>query len=335
VPQRQQKMVLLTVAADKKESEGIEAVAAELLGRLSLQLQYRRVERIDLDEIAIPRSSSRGYLACAYIDLRMLGTATLYLVDPAHDRVLIRRVERMEDGEEVAREQLGHILESSAEGLLAGMQFGMPREAIASTLVSVSKAPSRAGPTAPVASSPPRLSSWQLDALYEGQVTSAGTPITHGPALGVIGRRAVGRMAIGLWLIAQHRFRYELESRPVGVKIGADALRMLATLDVNDGALLSWRFALGGGVDVVNMQPTSTDSAGVVLASSRSLAFALARAEIGARLRLGDIGHVLAAGFADIDPSDTSYVFSTRTGQQMVMRPWIVRPGFSLGVELP
>ncbi len=110
---------------------------------------------------------------------------------------------------------------------------------------------------------------------------------------------------------------------------------MLATLDVQEGATLSWRFAVGGGADVVNLRPTSSDSEDVVLAASRWLTFAVARAEIAGRLRLGRTGHLLAAVLADIDPSHTSYVFSARSGPQIVMRPWMLRPGLSFGIELP
>ena len=57
------------------------------------------------------------------MDLRAPARGVLWIVDPAHDRVLVRELDRSRGREELSREELGHILETSTEGLLAGAEL--------------------------------------------------------------------------------------------------------------------------------------------------------------------------------------------------------------------
>src|SRR5260221_1509259 len=123
----EQRQVLLVVAADPGEAQRLGQVAAELLGRLSGRVRTGGVGRIDVGEIGGPMPPLPAYLARLFVDLREPTQATLWIVDPVHDRILVRRLPRAPGSEELAREELGHILETSIEGLLSGAEIGLPR----------------------------------------------------------------------------------------------------------------------------------------------------------------------------------------------------------------
>src|SRR5688572_2669263 len=171
--------MLLVVAAEPSETESLRQVAAELLGRLAVAVHAERVDHIDLDEIARPASRDARYLARVFVDLREPRRVTLWFVDPEHDRILVRQLDRSPGGDEVMREELGHILETSTEGLLSGAEIGLPR---AKVMAVTGPTPDRPAP-APVFPRPESTGrrSFQLALFYEAQALSSQAPFTHGP----------------------------------------------------------------------------------------------------------------------------------------------------------
>src|SRR3954468_18219454 len=113
-------VVELVVAAPGNEAAELAQVATELLGRLSVEVRFRRVAAIDVADIARPVQAPTPYRARAFVDLKRPAHAVLWFVDSARDRVLIRDLESSPGREEITREELAHILEASTEGLLAG-----------------------------------------------------------------------------------------------------------------------------------------------------------------------------------------------------------------------
>jgi hypothetical protein len=325
--------ILLVVAAEPQETGEFEKVAAELRGRLSVTVRVVRVERIDLQEIARPAPATPVYLARIFVDLREPKRATLWFVDSSHDRILVRQLERASGADELVREELGHILETSTEGLLAGAEIGLPRAEVVPILQKTPK--TETPPPAPARAPAAARSAWQAALLYEMEGLSSQAPITQGPELSFF-VRGPGRSApFGVWLAGQYRLPIDVEASPVGARLEGGAVRALVTVDLPLHVGMTLRFGLGGGMDLVRLTPQASPGATAVLSGGRTLAFGLARAAAGIEFSVTSWLSLWSRVAADFDPSNTSYVFAGRDAEQLVLRPWPVRPAVALGAGFP
>jgi hypothetical protein len=322
--------MLLVVAAEPREVEQLRQVAAELLGRLSVSIRADRVERIDAEELARSFPIRGEYLARVYIDLREPSRATLWFVDPAHDRVLLRQLDRVPSGDELLREELGHILETSTEGLLSGAEIGLPRTSVLPQAKDGAPSPSKNA--SPPANDKPFL---QLALLYELQALSSEAPLTHGPEVSVYLAIPPGRGAFGVWVTGQYRFPIHVETGPVGARIEGGALRAMVTFDGWRPSPITLRGALGGGADVLFLNPESIGTSSVALADARLLTFPVVRAALGLEFRAGPMVSLWSRIAVDIDATGTRYVFEGREGEQLVLQPWLLRPAFAIGAGFP
>jgi hypothetical protein len=319
--------VLLVVAAEPGEAEALGQVATELLGRLSVKVELRRVSRIDLGEVG-RSSGGHGYLARIFVDLKRTDTAALFFVDTANDRILIREVARARGSEEVAREELGHILETSTEGLLSGAEIGVPR-ADALTMLE----PAKEKPT-PVVERDERKA-WQAALLYEIEVLAGPAQAVQGPEASLFVRVQQRAPELGVWVSGQYRFPVRVDGDPVSARLEGGALRAGFALDAPLGRTMSLRAGLGGGVDLVDVEPETSKASGVALASGELVVTAVARATVGLEVRLSSSLSFWSRIAVDVDPSGTEYVFQRRTGEDLVLRPWPVRPALALGIGFP
>lgn len=319
--------VLLVVAADSGEAKALGQVAAELLGRLSVTVELRRVSRIDLGEVGRP-STGAAYLARIFVDLRRTGSAAVFFVDSTHDRILIREIERPPGSDEVAREELGHILETSTEGLLSGAEIGIPRADVLPMLE-----PAKEEAPRPVASAERKV--WQASLLYELEVLAGPAHAVQGPEAALFVRLPSRKPELGVWLSGQYRFPLRVDGNPVSARLEGGALRAGLALDAPLGPTLSLRTGLGGGIDLVDVEPEASEPSGVALASGELLVVAVARATLGLEIKLSSALSFWSRIAVDVDPSGTEYVFQRRTGEDLVLRPWAVRPAFALGIGFP
>jgi hypothetical protein len=325
----EERRIQLIVAAEPREAEELRQVAAELLGRLSVTLRTDRVERIDVEDLARPIPPHSEYLARVFIDLRQRNRAVVWFVDPAHDRILMRQVERVPAGEELLREELGHILETSTEGLLSGAEIGLPR---ASVLL-----PTKARDMAPPQNKTPLLLPKplvQFAFLYEVQGLSNEVLLTHGPEASGYLALPPRHGAFGIWLTGQYRFPVHVETGPVGARIEGGALRAMLTFDWLRREVITIRGALGGGADILRLDPESLGGR-VELADGRVLALAMVRAGLGLEIRIAPIVSLWSRVAVDVDATGTRYVFEGREGERLVLNPWTLRPALALGAGFP
>jgi hypothetical protein len=321
------------IAAEPAEREALVRVLLELMQRLSVELEVEPIERIELAAVVAPIAPGSPYLARCFIDLRSAGHATLYVHDPARDRILQRRAPRAAGGEELTREQLGHMLLASIEALLAGATLGAPR----SEVVQNMPAPRTQRAAAVAAAPEPARAGWELRAalLYELAVLGHEPGIAHGPALAGLIRTPLSPQ-LGVVLSAQYRWPIEVGADPVGMRLHAFALRALATLDAPVSARIKLRLGLGGGADLARIAPQNAEEEAFELTDERTLTLAVTRAQLGVELRVSRLLALWAALAADVDLDRSQYlVVANDGGEREVAAPWRVRPALSLGVVLP
>jgi hypothetical protein len=319
-------IVQVFIAAAPSERSALEQVLRELLEPLAIDLRFTprtRIERRSVDGAADARA---GVAAIAFVDALEAGRSTLYLVDPVRDRVYVRSVPRPRHGEELAREELGHILETALEGLLVGETIGVPRH--------TAFPPSRPHQPTTTPQQPEWRPSLGLGLLYEAQYLSHEVLLTHGPVVAgelVFRRRTLG---LGVWASAQYRQPLHAESALVSARLEGASLRLLATLGAEVASRLELRTGLGGGVDIVDVEPRTRDASRAEATDDRVLSYAVFRAVAGVGWRLSSSLSLVAWIAADLDPSNTRYVFSTARGEDTVLAPSAVRPAVLLGLAL-
>jgi hypothetical protein len=327
--QEGQQRVLLIIAAERDEAEQLAQVAGELLGRLSVTVQVSRAASVDVTDIARLSPSDRDYLARIYVDLRAPDQAILWFVDSRRDRVLLRKLARAPDTEELTREELGHIIETSTEGVLSGAEIGRPRAEVIPMPQTKRRGavPSRASTSEPA--------SWQIALLYEVQGFATAAHIVHGPEASFFLPLPTHTPALGMWVTGQYRLPVTVEQTSVGADLEGGAFRALLTLDAPLHSRVKLRGAAGAGADIVHVAPHSAQAAGVSLAEDSTLSFFVIRAAFGIELRLSAWICLWSRFAADVDFTGTRYVFERNSGDVVVLEPWPIRPAIAVGIGFP
>lgn len=327
------------VAGEDREREAFARVLLELMQRLSVEVELERVERVELAAVvaAVPREPQ--LLARCFVDLASETRATLYVHDPARDRILERHAPRAPGDDELVREQLGHMLLASVEALLAGIEVGAPRSSVAAAAAPAAVAAPAAHASEPEPAAPvePAHAAWQLRAalLYELSALGSEPGLAHGPELALAIRSPLSRQLGGL-LSAQYRWPIEVDGDAIGMRMHAVALRALATFEQPLGASTVLRFGLGAGADVTRVAPRAAGGTPIELGVARTLTLGVTRALVGAELRITRWLALWGALAADADLDRTQYVLVRSSGQDaQVSAPWRVRPAISLGLVLP
>lgn len=324
------------MAAPAGEAERLEAVARELLSRLDVELEVRRVPRIRLAELRRALEPGERYFARVWIALLPSGRARLYLEHGASDRVLVREVAGDASNPELAREELGHILQAAVDGLKAGEEVGAPRS---DALKDVPAEDAVDGARAKPASAPPRdrarprqapSSPLRFGPRYELSWLGDGAHFEDGPG-------AVFALAlpVGFELSAYYRRPLIVAGTPVGVRLQTLSARALVTMQAWRAEGAAVRLGAGAGADVVHVTPRGETGPDVELSHGAWRKLVVARLEGSyARRAFRFMELELTAG-VDVDVNDSRYVFQRGSGEVSVLDPWPVRPFVSLGATVP
>lgn len=331
--------IQLTVAAPPSDAEALGAVARELLERLAMQTELRRVERIDLQELRQPLRD-RPYFARVWVMLGKAGKARLYLEHAARDRVLVRDVTDDAQNPELVREELGHILQTAVEGLKAGEEIGAPRDEALKQVDAeeAASAPPPKPPTEaaalPKAPLQPRPHRFRFGPRYEVAWLGDGKRFEDGPGA-VLGALFPGSERWGLELGGSFRRPSKVEGSSVGVRLQSLAANALVSFDAVQGERWRLRLGVGIGADFVRVSPFAEAGRDVRLASSRWLKLALGRLSVTYAHDLGSFMDFEASLGAVLDPNRTRYVVQRSAEATEVLAPSPVRPFLALGVAVP
>jgi hypothetical protein len=294
----------------------------ELLARLEVRASFARAVEIDARERLGRRADAGSAIAHVWIDLRRADGVLLYIADKGLDRVLVRRVPVGRVVDEVAREELAHIVEASVDALLQGGQIG-----VAVDRKSLDDRPKEPPVEREVERPPvPRATTLALGLGYEAEAWAGGQTPMHGPLASVELVFGGGDARPGLALSGQWRFPHTVESAPLGLRLDEQALRVAGTLDVKLGGRWVFRWALGGGLDVVHSTPLAF---GADRASVEPATIALdpvLRAGAAVTHEFADGKRLALGAAAELDLVDTRYYVDLGSNSEVVLRPWRMRP---------
>jgi hypothetical protein len=307
----------VVIVAPEPDAEAMHAVVDELISRLRIDATVTFAKTLKPDEVITPRRGAEARLARAWVDLSTPERATIYLVDRDWARVLVRHVQTTAGHEEMAREALGHILETAVDALAHGASIGIANEqALAHTTADAVAAPTHS----------------ELGASYEAEIDAPGV-VANGPAASFYIGANRGAVRPGGWLIAQYRLPLTFDSAPLGVRLDGGGLRALATMDVEVGKRAAVRFGVGPGVDLVRMTPRLEGRPGTQLGSDQTFALVVGRVSVALVESVSTHLDFLLTVSCDIDPSGTRYSATVDGADQTVLSPWAVRPALSLGLS--
>jgi hypothetical protein len=336
-PGERSNTLLLSVAAPAGETERLEAVARELLARLDVEIEVRRVPRIDIAELRRALEPGERYFARVWIRVSPSWRARLYLEHGASDRILVRDVASDANNPELTREELGHILQTAVEGLKAGEEVGTPRsdalkDVPAEDTVEVAREPP---PTEPPAfdaapAQPAPAGPLRFGPRYELSWLGDGARFEDGPG-------AVFALAlpVGFELCAFYRRPLHVDATPVGVRLHTIAARALVTMQAWRGAGARIRLGAGAGADFVRVSPLGEPGQTVELSDPTWRKLALARLQVSYMRRAFSFMELELTAGVDVDVNDTRYVFQRGSEELRVLDPWPVRPFLSLGATVP
>jgi len=267
----------------------------------------------------------RGVAARVWIEVAAGGRARITITDQRAQRFLVREAALPTWPDELARETIAQMVESSVAALLENQGLGMTR-AEAHTVLAAQDA--RPMP------SPPREHQQRLGAFYQAQLFSAQIPLAHGPGLRgqLTTRTRIG--SVGLAASAQYVLPQTRDDANVGVRLHGVALRLGAGLH-GRGPRLHLAGWLGVGVDAVHMQPRQGPRGDATLTSARWTAVTVLRAELRLGLPVGRRLTVFLTPSLEWDPVKRAYDVTGVDGQVAVVAPYAVRPGLALAVEWP
>jgi hypothetical protein len=338
-------VVDVAIAASDAEAPQMQSVVEELLARLSMTVNVTRVERVDAAEVVNPHAGPPR-LARVWLDLTRPDRATLYLVSSDWQRILVRHLPKVAGHDELAREQLGHIVETAIDALAHGASLGVTREDASRELGIVPARPPSLVPAPPSprvdrAVSPPPSPASPAPALrlepgliYDAQLFAGGPNVAHGPALSLFVGSSGAGVRFGGWLTAQYRLPLEQDGMPLGMRIESGSLRLLASIDVPVRDVLIWRFAAGGGADYVHVVPVAVPGAAAATNDLPDQVIFVARAVVASRVALGSSVALLAGLSCDFDPNETRYLVAHGSSPEVVLQPWPVRPSVFAGLTL-
>jgi hypothetical protein len=298
---------------------GLEASLGELLGRLQVSVHFSRLATVDTHQIMADHEGEPAAVARVWVDLRDPTRVTLYLAGNKPDRLLVRHVPLIDHIDEVAREEIAHIVEATVDALLVGGRLG----------VVTDEAPK----PQPSVEHPPRGVSLDIGLGYAAQVWSMGSqPLLHGPAVfaGMAGR--AGTIRPGVWLSGELRFPATVEGDPISTRLDQGAVRALGTADWAVSHRWILRAGLGGGVDWVHIAPESRTGVKADLQPAHFATIPMLRLLASARYLFTPKSELFAGLAADFDCFNTRYLVHRDSGDEVVFHPWRLRPMAVLGI---
>ena len=337
------------IAARPDDAAALSEVLGELLARIEADSDIQRAEHIDPVAVVTPPADPPAALARVFIDATEPEHALLYLVDASWERILVRRVPLSEGLDEVAREQLAHIVESSVAALRAGGRIGVTREQASSEL-GVSSAPEPSGPVPEAAwrprPEPPRERAPRLLDAEPARTLELALGVGWGAALFTSDRVQHGPLArlegslgpsspFGAALVGQYRLPLIVEAEPIDLRLESGGVRLVGFGRVEPTPDLRLVVEAGGGLDVERVVSQGDRSTGLRVASSEARVAPILRLGAGPSLRVLGSAWLTALIGVELDLAPDDYVIRRGGTTEVVAEPLALRPGASLVLGAP
>jgi hypothetical protein len=319
--------VEIKMVAPNESWPALQTVLSELLARLQVSVRFANVANVDARQIMGERSDDPPSVARVWIDMRDAGRVTLYLTGDRADRLLVRHVPLVARVDEVAREEIAHIVEATVDALLVGGRIGVVTDEV---VLPSAKAEASSRTTE---ERRPGIS-LDLGVGYEAQAWSSRAAPLHSAALFVAIEGRWGQLRPGVWLSGEYRFPTTVNLDVVTARLDQGSVRAVATLEWAPSRKWLLGGGVGGGVDLVHIAPdVNPDTKVVVPTNTRLTVVPMLRALLFAKFALTARSDVFFGIGGDYDLYGTRYFLRDTSGVDVQeFEPWRLRPTGLIGV---
>lgn len=337
---------MIELAGEPAGASAVEGILRERLASPGLDASFLAVDSVDPATVVAATGARDDELARLWIDMRAPERITLYLVDGKRERVLVRHFTH-HDNPEVAREELGHVVELALIALRAGERIGIGREAARVELlpepVPSSSPPSPPPPPPPADSVQPHRpevaarTRLRVGAFYEAQAYAGGPEVWSGPgAVAELRRsRAMRRLGYGAMLAGQYRLPARADAaRASAMRFEGGAVHALAVGSLALSRPGELTLGIGGGVDLLHAEGRTDGPSEVRFAEGSLRVLPTLRALVRYEHAVPSLRLFAGAGL-DVPLESARYLLA-RPGEQVVLfEAWNARPFLLLGLETP
>lgn len=340
-------LVGIELAGAPENVSAVEDILRERVALAGLDVELTPVDAVDPVAVVSATSGKDGELAHVWIDLRAPERITLYLVDGKRERVLVRHFARHENPE-VAREELGHVVELALLALRSGERIGVGRDAARADLVPEPPSP----PPAPIAISPslppaeqkepppPRpapLTHLRGAVFYEAEAYAGGPDVWSGPGLAGELRRTPpsSKLSYGVLVSAQYRLPASAGgASATSMRFDGGAAHVLAVGSVALSKPAELALAVGGGLDLLHAEARGEPRSDVRFTEASTRLLPTLRAMVRYEHALPSVR--LFGGVGIDVPLDSARYVLARPGERVVLfEAWSARPFLAAGIQTP
>lgn len=336
-------VVEVVATGEASTTSALEQLVRELVAELPVRLAWSDSRAIDPRQVLVRHAGDRRVVVRAWVDLSDKKRAKIYVANGESERFIVRFIPEPSGYDAVAREALGQILESSIAAFVTQKDAGIAREDAVQQVadanppsvgVVVERPPEKPRPaqrTRRVRAAP--STTLELGLAYRGAVLDSAKAIQHGVvlSLGAAFGAAAGGPRFVLGASAGYLAKTRLENAKIGLGLSAETARVAAGLEGDATRRLALGALLGGGLDVVSVEPIERSAATRTQPSSRDIEpFLSFLGTVKYRLTPG-LGLLFAFG-TELDLSRPIYDVEGAGGVTPVFTPWLLRPTVVLGL---
>jgi hypothetical protein len=320
----------VALAGSETAVERVRSVVAELLQREGVVVATSRLDRIRSEVVLTAPAANERRPIGAWIDLGSTREVLLYFRDAAAQRFVLRRLALDNGLDEVAVEEVGHIVKSVVLALAAGNE---PALTIAQARAMLQ--PEREAPKPQVAEARrgPRVTS-EVTVGLVGQLFSPAIPLSPrlDLTLALLVDDGGSRGPLGGWLSVGDGQTLHYRDPTIGIDLATVAVRAGALWQPWRSARVVTRVGAGGGFDLIDFTPQPASSGVAPAAAGRFLA-AVGTLVAGVQLKV--LGPLSVGAGAEIDlyAADVHYDVQRTDGRVRLLVPYRVRPGLALTVS--
>jgi hypothetical protein len=336
VPSR--RVVEVLVAGGAADDAGFDDTVRELLGRLALITDSQVASHIDAEEPSFRSTSRPSMLARVGIDLRTRDVVVITIVDGRTGDVAVRRTVRRDGSPAVVREEVAHVVQSAVDPMLVAERDRAaapppPPPAVA----ALPEPPPPAAPASPPDRDTPPRPAVAASPLALDLMTAAGGG-SYAAGAGVIGRAGGGaalvwrrgiRPAVGL--VAHYVFPFDTGAPIASAHVSVVSLRVLPAIELYGSSAVALDAIVGGGVDVLRVEPRSNALPPQRLGATLTRADPLVTAAVAGHVAItGGTALSLMLG-VDVDLATRRWVVDADGERTATFAPSRVRPLAMIG----
>jgi hypothetical protein len=318
------KTVRVVASGNPSVAAALEVVVRELLGRLSVALDWSIAIGIDPRAILVGGHGHAEVIARAWIDVSDPTRARIYVANGQNERFILRFVPLENGYDEIAREELAHIVESSVDAFASGGAVGVSREVAEREVAREVRMPS--SPPRRQASKP-ESAHLALALAYQGSLRAGDPIIAQGPLLDVaIAFQGESRVRFCASARAEYDTRLTWRSRPVGALFEGGAVAITAGAEVSVMRTFVVRALAGAGTGLTRVTPFAQSATTAMPSYAFWRTSPFGRVGVDATFDLFGPFALLVGVGCDVDLVHTAYELVRSGVQSQVISPWIAHP---------